>query len=103
MHECCIQGSRLAAASRAGDQQDAVGQGEDLQHAAFQLRAEAQRCKITGNIIPVQQSQHHALAIHCRHGRYTQVDFLATYKHFEAPVLCQTALGDIQVSHDLDA
>ena len=80
-----------------------MGLGENIEYLALEFRAETQRTEIQRHVISVQQPHDHALAIHGRHSRDAQVDFLAANAHFKATVLCQAALGDIQVGHDLDA
>ena len=51
----------------------------------------------------VEDTHHDRFAVHRRHGRYAQVDFLALHAQADAPVLRQAALGDVEVGHDLDA
>ena len=76
---------------------------EHVAHRSLLLIAEAQRSKVHGNGIALQQAHDDAFAMNRRHGRNAQVVFDTAYALPETPVLGQPALGNIQIRHDLNA
>ncbi len=97
-----IQRGGLAAAGRAGDQDDAVGPVERLAIGPQRLRLEAQRDEVERHAAAIEHAQHHGLAMHGRQGRDAQVDVLAAHRQADAAVLRQPALGDVEPGHDLE-
>jgi hypothetical protein len=98
-----VQGGALAAAGGAGDQEDAVGLLQDLEHPLPRRAVEAEGVEVEADALLVQQAHDHALAEHGRHGGHAQIQLLALDAQRDAPVLRQPALGDVELGHDLDA
>ena len=102
-----IEGVRLAASGRAGDQQDAPrpvdGFPEGLQR--FGLQPELGHVDL--EVFPVQDTGDDLLTEDARKGRdaHVHVLFLAAIEldpHLDAAVLGQAFLGDIHIGDDLD-
>ena len=53
--------------------------------------------------ILVEQPQHDALAVQRRHRRHAHVDLAILQSQPDAPVLRQSALGDVELGHDLES
>jgi len=58
---------------------------------------------VVGSRTFVQNAKHDALAEQRGQGRDAQVDFLAQHAEFDATVLGEPPLGDVQFGHELDA
>ena len=76
---------------------------EDVAEPRQQRRVEAERGEIERQRAAVEDAQHHALAVDRGHGRDAEIDLLAAHREPDAAVLRQTALGDVELRHDLDA
>ena len=63
---------------------------------------EAQAIEIERDAALVENPHDDRLAVHRGHRGDTQIDFLPLHAQADPAVLRQTALGDIQVRHDLD-
>ena len=98
-----VERGGLAAAGRAGDQDDAVRPGQRLAIGRERLGLEAERDEVERHAAAIEHAQHHALAVHGRQGRDAQVDVLAAHREADAAVLRQPALGDVEPRHDLEA
>jgi hypothetical protein len=64
---------------------------------------EAERYEVHRHCVALQQAHDDRLAVHRGHGRDAQVVLDAADALFEAAVLRQAPLGDVQAGHDLDA
>lgn len=101
--ECGIERSRLAAAGRPGDKDDAVGlPDEPVELLQFAI-GKAQGAEGKGNALLVEDTQHDGLAVHDWQGGYAQIDVLAGDLDLDTAVLRQPAFGNIELGHDLDA
>ena len=98
-----VERGGLAAAGRAGDQDDAVRAGERLVIGVERIAGEAKRREVERDAGPIQDAQDHRLAVHGGHRGDAQVDVLAAHRELDAAILGQAALGDVEARHDLDA
>ncbi len=98
-----VEGGGLAGAGRPGDQDDAVGAGDELLEAVPGSLVHAQFGDVSDRRAPVEQPQHRTLAVHRRQGGNADVDLALREPQADAAVLGQAPLGDVQVRHDLDA
>jgi hypothetical protein len=98
-----VERGALAAAGGAGDQEDAEGLLQHLEHALARRPVEAEGVEVEADALLVEQAHDHALAEHGRHGGDAQIQLLALDAQRDAPVLRQPALGDVELGHDLDA
>ena len=64
----------LAASGRAGDQDDAVRQLEDLHQGFQRVIADAQGGEVQRHALAVEHAHDHALAVHGRDRRHAQID-----------------------------
>ena len=94
-----VEGGRLAAAGRAGEQDDAVGHGQEVADALLGRAVQAQARKIEALL--AQQPEAHALPGHRGDGGYPDVDGPPLQLQVDAPVLGQAPLRNVQVGHDL--
>ena len=92
----------LAGASRPGHQNDPVRLDDEFAQDGLVLGVEAQLVETHENGTAGQQTQRHALAVNGRHGRDTDVEFLALDADVDSAVLREAFLGDVHAGHDLD-
>ena len=99
-----IERGGLAAAGRAGDQENAVRQAGEVLHARQHAVVEAQPAQVVEIARgAVEQAHHHAFAVERRQRGDAQVHFAAQDLDLDAAVLRQAALGDVQLGHQLQA
>ena len=102
-----VEGRRLAAAGRTGDQDHAVGLGDVAAELLEDLVGEAEQVEPElgdrlGDHLLVQDADDGILAVDAGHDRDAEVDRLVLDPQPEPAVLGDAALGDVQVGHDLD-
>ena len=98
-----IERGGFSAAGRPGDQQYAVRLIENRDEDLQVLIIESERMKIERHTAFIQNPHHHRFAMHRGYRRHPQIDFLALHAQFDASVLRQTPLGNIEGGHDFDA
>ncbi len=98
-----VERGGLAAAGRAGDQHDPVGQSSAAFQAGDDGRSEAELVVVERHGAAVEHAQHDGLAVQRGNGGHAEVDLRAAHGQLDAAVLRQAALGDVQPGHDLDA
>src|SRR5207248_692210 len=102
LEETGVEGRRLAAAGRPSHQHHAVRQIEyPLQRLADIIR-QPKLHKIELDGCAIEHAQHNAFAIERGDRRNPKIDLLPAHREANAPILRQTALGDIEPRHDLD-
>ena len=102
--EARVQGHRLAAAGRAGDQDHAVGLGERVQVGLLLEVLVAERVDAELGAARVEDTQHDLLAEQRRAGVDAEIDGAVLGQlHLDAAVLGQAPLGDVEPGHDLEA
>ena len=98
-----VQSGRLAASGRTADQDHPIRLvGHRLPHLE-RRRGEAEFAHPQAGAALVQDAHHDLLAEHRGQGRDAQVELLVLDRHVDPPVLRESAFGDVQVGHDLDA
>src|SRR5579864_5687155 len=106
--QCRIESGGLAAARWPGDQHHPVR----LQNVAAELAQivfvkadyiQHQVAELLAHRLLVQNAQHGILAMNGGHDGDAEVDQAVVVLHTEAAVLGHTALGDVQLAHDLHA
>ena len=99
-----VERRRLAAAGRAGDEDDAVGPADEPVHQRVLARAEAEVRQVEQDARLVEQAHDDALVAAARRdGADADVEALAGDLLGDAPVLRQALLGDVERALDLDA
>src|SRR5260370_23064193 len=98
-----IEGRRLAAAGRTGDQHHAVRQCERPFDALSDGGWQTQLFIVELDRSAVEHAQHDRLAVQRGDRRHPEVDLVTAYGQLDAAVLRQPALGDVEPRHDLDA
>ena len=96
-----VERGALAAAGRAGEQDDAVGLRNQIANFALGDGGEAEQGKIEA--VAREKPQADALAADGGNGGDADVDGLAFHFEIDAAVLRHAALGDVEIGHDLDA
>src|SRR5215468_935286 len=82
-----VEGRRLAAAGRAADEDDAVGQGKQSVEDVGGAIVEAERCEREIDLLLVEDAHDDALAVHDRAGRNSQIDLTAGNRDLDAAIL----------------
>src|SRR5262249_4615230 len=86
-----------------GNQDDAVGLRHQLPQSRNVPFMKAEPLEIKVDPRAVEDAHDHALAEHGRNGRYPEIDVDPANRDLDTAVLGQTALGDVEPRHDLDA
>ena len=96
-----VKRGRFARAGRAGDENDPVGDTDQLAELTIGLfpHTEASQVELHGPL--VQDPHDKALAVDHRDDRDANVDFPTVDPELDSPVLGQSLLGDVQLGHDL--
>jgi type IV pilus assembly protein PilB len=98
-----VERRRLAAAGRAGDEDDAVGPVDQVLERLQPLVADAEVAQRDAQGSAVHDAQHDLLAVHGRQRRHAHVDRARVEPHAETAVLRLAAFADVEVRHDLEA
>ena len=99
-----VERGGLAAAGRAGHEDDAVGQlRRSDESLRVRPRVHAELVDVELDDGAVEHAHDAALAEHRRQDAHAQFDRVAADVEFHAAVLRQTALGDVELGHDLDS
>src|SRR5262249_24994813 len=93
----------LAGAGRAGHQQNAVRQVDQLLEGLVGVLEHADAGQVEDHAALVQQTHADAFAVAHRDDGDADVDLASLDAHLDAPVLGQPLLGDVEAGHDLDA
>ena len=98
--EKSVKRGRFAATGRTGDQDDAVGHGEQLADFlhVFLIEAEA----LEAEDLLAEETQADALAIDCRDGSNAHVDGLATQLERNTSVLRTTVLAEVEPGREFE-
>ena len=99
-----IEGGRLAAAGRAGHQDDAVRRGHERPEDIEVPLREAEVLHLLEDHVRIEDTHHHLLAEGNRHRGDADLDvFAAPLPHLDAAVLGAAFFGDIHARQELDA
>ena len=102
-----IQGVRLAAAGRTGDEDHAPRLGDRDFELGQRLALESELRHVQHQLVLVEETKDDFLAEERREAGHTEVDLLGhalcRKPDLDAAVLRKTLLGDVQLGHDLDA
>jgi len=96
-----VERRAFAAAGRAGEQDDAVGLGDEIADLALGDGCEAKQRKI--ELVAREEAQADAFAADGGYRGNADVDGLAFHFEVDATILRHPALGDVEVRHDFDA
>src|SRR5271167_1695910 len=102
LEEPGVERRRLAAPCRARDQHHAVRQLEGVFDALPDIRRQPELLVIELDGGAVEHAKHDFLAVQRGYRGDPEVYLVAAHGQLDAPVLRQTALGDIEPRHDLD-
>ena len=91
-----VERGAFAAAGRAGDQQDAVGERDEFSPGLERVVAEAEFFEIDGGLVVVDDADDDFFAVFSGQGADAQIDGAFVHHHMDAAVLRQAALGDIE-------
>ena len=97
-----VERRRFAGAGRAGHEDDAVRQANQLAEAIVQVRLHAERFERELHPALVEETHHDAFAVEHRDDRNADVDLAAGDAELDAAVLRQPLLGDVEPGHDLE-
>ena len=98
-----VEGRRLSAPGRTGDEQNSLLAHEERLESLEHLRHEAERAHRDLHRLLVEQTHHDFFADARRKHRDAERHLLSVHAHFRATVLRAETLGDVQIGHDLDA
>ncbi len=98
-----VQRGGLAAAGRAGDQQNAVRRANEGIEVVEHVGRHAHGAQIQPRRRFVEQAQHGAFAMRARQGGHAHIESAAADAQGDAAVLRQTLFGDIELRKNLDA
>ena len=98
-----VEAGGFARAGGAGDEDDAVGAGDELVGEGVVALAHAQVLELDEVAGFLEQAQGDALAVGGGAGGDADVDVLAVEADADATVHRQALLGDVEVGHDLEA
>src|SRR5674476_425819 len=98
-----VEGGGFARTGRAGDQQDAVRARQQTVELLQVIACKTNRLEAEAHVRTIKHAHDDALAMHGGHGGDTQVKLAAFDAYFDAPVLRQTPLGNVEVRHEFDA
>ena len=98
-----IQRGGFTRTGGAGDQHNAVGTCEQLVKALQGICLKAHGLEAVAHAVAVEYPHDHTLAMHGGDGGNAQIQLAAFDTGFDAPVLRQAALGNVQVRHEFDA
>ncbi len=96
-----VEGRRLAAAGRAGQQNDAVGNADEVAKDPPRLGCKAHIFEAELASAFVQQPEHDAFAPGRGDDGDADIDQFLADPHAALAVLRQTMLGDVEIGHDL--
>src|SRR5262249_37170033 len=99
--EGAVQRGALAGAGRAGHQDDAVRQVDELLEGLVAVLEHADVGEGEDHASLVEQTHDDALAVGHRDDGHANINLAVLYAHLDASVLRQPLLGDVQVGHDL--
>ena len=97
-----IESGGLARAGRSGDQDDAVRAADHALEHLQVARRHAEVREVQPRRTPVQQTQHHPLAVLGRQGRDAHVHVQPPDAQGDPAVVRHALLGDVEPGHDLD-
>src|SRR5207244_2059434 len=98
-----IKRRRLAGSGRSGAKNDAIGFVDQLAERVEDGRVHAQAIEIEIDHRAVEHADDDALAEHGGQNADAEVHLVAADVQFNAAVLRQAPLGNVEVGHDLDA
>jgi len=93
----------LPLPSRTGDQDDAIAAFDDLIEQRDVGLVETELGFREQHVAAAEDAHDDLFAMDRRQDRDAQVDVLALNGHFDATVLGQAFLGNVEPAHDLDA
>src|SRR5207253_586319 len=93
----------LARAGGACDQDDAVGLADHTAELSEHVRFQADAVEVQADVAAVKHADDAALAEHGRQDADAHIDGIAADVELDAAVLGESALGYVEVGHDLDA
>ena len=98
-----VQCRGLAASGRADNKNHAVRNADEAPELREMLRRHAERLQVKGDRILIQKAQNNALTRQNRDRADAHVKFGAPELNVRAPVLRETAFGDVEPAEQLDA
>src|SRR5438105_869669 len=103
LQEAGIERGGLAAASRAGHQHHAVRQIERALDPLPDVVRQTELCKVELDGGAVEDAQDDLFAVQRRDRRNPEIDLMAAHRQLDTAVLRQSAFGNVEPCHDLDA